>query len=156
MALSRRRSGSIWLIKAVGGMPDSPVRRICSTQAGVRTGNNTTTSNYSLSLKNKRSVVYKELRAQMSVVESGKQSAKTGWESVSTNFILHSKTQPHDRNGIWWTELIDLITYWIAKVGLPLYVVEKSCFKKMIDVFDPKYDVQSGKDRHSSSLCCIP
>ena len=90
------------------------------------------------------------------MAESEKQSVKTGWESASTNFVLRSKTQPHDRNGRRWTELTDLITYWIAKVGLPLYVVEKSGFKKMIDVFDPKYEVQSGKDRHSSSLCYNP
>ena len=132
-----RRSGSI--------QPDTPVCRICGTQIRARTGN---TSNYLLSLKNKHSVVHKELRAQM---ESEKQSTKTGSQHRPTLFSVVSKTQPHDRNGRWWTELTDSITYWIAKDGLPLHVVEKSGFKKMRDVFDPKYEVPSGKDRHSSS-----
>ena len=80
----------------------------------------------------------------MNVAQSEKQSEKTGSQHQPTLFSVVSKTQPHDRNGRRWTELTDLITYWIAKDGLPLYVVEKSGFKKMIDVFDPKYEVPSG------------
>ena len=70
----------------------------------------------------------------MNAAESEKEYVKTGSQRQLTLFSVVSKTQPHDRNGRWWTELTNSITYWIAKDGLPLYVVEKSGFKKMIDV----------------------
>ena len=96
-----------------GIQPDSPVCRICGTQVRARTGN---TSNYLLSLINKHSVVHKESRAQMNAAGSEKQSTKTGSQHRPTLFSVVSKTKPHDRNGRWWTELTDSITYWIAKM----------------------------------------
>ena len=91
---------------------------------------------YMLLLKNKHSLVDKEVRAQMNAAESEKLSAKTGSQRQLTLYSVVSKTQPHDRNGRRWTELTDSIIYWIVKDSLPLYVVEKRGFKKMIDVFD--------------------
>ena len=71
------------------------------------------------------------------------QSVKIGSQHQPTLFSIVRKTQPHHRNGSHWTELTETITYLIAKDGLPLYMVEKSGFKKMTAVFNPKYEVTS-------------
>ena len=92
----------------------------------------------------------------MNAAESKKQSAKTGSQRQQTLYSVVSKTQPHNRIGRRWTEFTDSITYWIAKDGLPLCVVEKSGFKKMIDVFYLKYDVPSGKEAFQLSVLPPP
>ena len=91
-------------------------------------------------------IVYKELIAQMNATGSEKQSAKIGSQRQPTLYSVVSKTQPHNRIGRWWTALTGSITYWIAKDGLPLFVVEKSGFEKMMYFFYLKYDVPSGKE----------
>ena len=54
-----------------------------------------------------------------------------------------SATQIYERSGKRWTELSDSITNWIAQDGLPIYVVEKNGFKKMMVTFDKRYEVPS-------------
>ena len=77
----------------------------------------------------------------MNAAESEKRPAKTGKRQPTLFSVVNETLQPHDRNGRPWRELTNSITYWIAKYGLPLYVIEKSGYKIMIHtyviVFDP-------------------
>ena len=70
----------------------------------------------------------------MNAAEHEKRSAKSGNQRQPTSFSVLSKTQPRDRNGRLWTELTIRSPTGLQKNGLPLYVVERSGFKKMMAV----------------------
>ena len=53
------------------------------------------------------------------------------------------RSQMYDSSGRRWIQLTDAISNWIAEDGLPLYSVEKSGFKKLIAVFDPRCEIPS-------------
>ena len=127
-------------VSGQGIQPDDPVCRICRMQVRAKAGN---TSNLLSHLKNKHPIAYKEVRLDKEKEESEKQSRMADSRQQPTLSSVVSANQPYERNGRRWTDLTDAITNWIAEDGLPLYVVEKSGFKKMMAVFDRRYNVPS-------------
>ena len=72
-----------------------------------------------------------------------KQSRPTDSRHQPTLSSVISATQLYERSGKRWAELTDSITNWIVQDGLPIYVVEKNGFKKMMAAFDKRYEVPS-------------
>ena len=124
----------------LGIQQDNPVCRICRVQVRATTGN---TSNLLSHLKNKHPMVHKELRLQMNKEAGEKQSRPTDSRHQPTLSSVISATQLYERSRKRWAELTDSITNWIAQDGLPIYVVEKNGFKKMMAAFDKRYEVPS-------------
>ena len=118
-----------------GMQPENPVCRICHNRVRAKTGN---TSNLLSHLRNKHARHYRELRAQME-----ERAVKPQSLSQPTLASVVVRSQLYDRSGRRWIQLTDAITNWIAEDGLPLYSVEKSGFKKLIAVFDPRYEIPS-------------
>ena len=111
------------------------------------------TSNLLSHLKNKHTRVYKELKAKMEEKEGEKSDSKIQVKKQPTLSSVISRNQPYQRNGKRWSQLTDSITRWIAEDGLPLYMVEKSGFKKMLADFDVRYTIPS---RNYFSRTAIP
>ena len=124
----------------LGIQQDNPVCRICRVQVRAITGN---TSNFLSHLKNNHPMVHKELRLQMCKEAGEKQSRPTDSRHQPTLSSVITSTQLYERSGKRWTELTDSFTNWIAQDSLPLYVVEKNGFKKMMVAFDKRYEVPS-------------
>ena len=124
----------------LGIQQDNPVCRICRVQVRATTGN---TSNLLSHLKNKHPMVHKELRLQMNKEAGEKQSRPTDSRHQPTLSSVISATQLYERSRKQWAELTDSITNWIAQDGLPIHVVEKNGFKKMMAAFDKRYEVPS-------------
>lgn len=58
----------------------------------------------------------------------------------------YSATKQYDKTSKRYNEITHAVAYYIAKDMLPLSVVEKSGFKKLLSVDDPCYDVPSGSE----------
>ncbi len=56
-----------------------------------------------------------------------------------------SKMQKYEQGGKQWQKLTNSITNCLAKDMMPLYTVEKSGFKQLLNDFDLKYDIPSRK-----------
>ena len=126
--------------RGLGIQQDNSVCRICRVQVRATTGN---TSNLLPHLKNKHPMVHKELRLQMNKAAGEKQSRPADSRHQPTLSSVISATQLYERSGKRWAELTDSITNWIAQDGLPIYVVEKNGFKKMMAAFDKRYEIPS-------------
>lgn len=57
----------------------------------------------------------------------------------------YSATIPYDKSSKRYNDIIYAIAYYIAKEMLPFSVVEKSGFKKLLSVVDPRYVVPGCK-----------
>ncbi len=70
------------------------------------------------------------------------QQCQQGQPSISQAF---SKMQKYEQGGKQWQKLTNSITNCLAKDMMPLYTVERSGFKQLLNDFDPKYDIPSRK-----------
>ena len=61
--------------------------------------------------------------------------------------IVHafSQSQKYNRKSKKWQKLTNVMTRCITKDMLPMAIVEKSGFKKMLETFDPRYQLPSRK-----------
>ena len=53
------------------------------------------------------------------------------------------KSQKYEKKGKWWKELTDSVTFCIAKDSLPIRIVEKPGFSRMLKSFDGRYELPS-------------
>ena len=129
---------------------DKPVCKLCNSCVSAKYGN---TSNLYSHLKNQHQDAYAQVLKQ----SKGKQRLSTDSSHSSTeqpsivecfqkNTKLNVKSKEHK-------ELTKAITYWLAKDMHPTYSVEKAGFRKMIQKFNPRYELPS---RHHFSHIAIP
>lgn len=115
----------------------SAICKICQCKIAAKSGN---TSNLISHLRRKHPSIY----AQTFFPSQGKAKAKppkaTGQMSITSAF---AQGVPYDRKSKKWNELTKMVTYCIVKDGLPLRVVEKDGFKRMLKTFDPRYELPS-------------
>ena len=53
--------------------------------------------------------------------------------------------QSYERTGKKWKELTESVAFFLARDGQPMYMVEKSGFRKMLKTFDAKCQLPSRK-----------
>jgi protein tyrosine phosphatase len=63
-----------------------------------------------------------------------KKSAKRQ-TSIAASF---SNVIPYDKKRLRWKEIMDAVTYYIAKDMVPIFTVEKPCFKNLLGTDDHK------------------
>ena len=95
---------------------------------------------------------YPLLFAQVSIKRSRKKSGATkktvefsGSEDQSTIVHAFSQSQKYNRKSKKWQKSTNIMTRCIVKDMLPMAVVEKPGFKKMLETFDSRYQLPSLK-----------
>ena len=83
-----------------------------------------------------------ELGKQGQGPSTRRQPTTQGQSSISEAF---SKMQKYKRGGKQWQKLTNSVTHCLAKDMMPIYTVEKSGFKRLLNDFDLKYELPSRK-----------
>ena len=98
------------------------------------------TTNLFTHLKNHRPIKYSELRQTMDCKEA------THSKTIQPTIVqAMDKATKYRRSTKKWQKLTDSVTYCLCKDMMPLYSVEKPGFCKMLQVFDPQYDLPGRK-----------
>ena len=111
----------------------------CKNKVAARNGN---TSKLIAHLRNNHQNIYAVFAKQKAVKAKQNQSASATSQQKSITEALVS-SQPYDRKSKKWMELTNSVTYCIAKDMLPMYTVEKPGFRRMLAVFDKRYEPPS-------------
>ena len=113
----------------------------CRKRVLAKQGN---TSNFLAYLKTSHPSIYVEANSAMDA--KGKRptrdSAPVPTPSQLTLVQLTTASQKYEQKGRKWKEFTNAVTYYIAyKDSLPIYMVEKSGFQRMLNPFDARYEV---------------
>ena len=114
---------------------EDPVCKICRSDVVAKSGN---TSNLISHLQHNHPAIY----AQTSFPTKAKPAKATGHRQASITDSF-AQGQPYDRKSKKWNELTKMVTYCIVKDGLPLRIIEKDGFKRMLKKFDSRYEPPS-------------
>lgn len=114
----------------------TPTCKLCLKKVSAAGGN---TSNLHRHLRDHHPAKAQEVSKQ---TKRRQPATPQGQPSISQAF---SKMQKYERGGKQWQKLTNSITNCLAKDMMPLYTVEKSGFKRLLNDFDPKYDIPSRK-----------
>ena len=118
-----------------------PTCKLCLKKVSAAGGN---TSNLQRHLRDHHPAKAQELgkQGQGPSKSKGRQPPTQGQSSISEAF---SKMQKYERGGKQWQKLTNSVTHCLAKDMMPIYTVEKSGFKRLLNDFDPKYELPSRK-----------
>ncbi|XP_019858606.1 PREDICTED: zinc finger BED domain-containing protein 1-like [Amphimedon queenslandica] len=116
---------------------DRPICKICSKIVISKGGN---TSNLLSHIRIKHPEEYQRLKEEKKVKEKKKE---TGQNMTIVEAL--GKSSLYSRSSKKWQLITDTVTFCLAKDSLPLNLVEKPGFQKMIRNLDPKYDLPSRK-----------
>lgn len=118
-----------------------PTCKLCFKKVSAAGGN---TSNLQRHLHDHHPAKAQELgkQGQGPSKPKGQQPPTQGQSSISEAF---SKMQKYERGGKQWQKLTNLDTHCLAKDMMPLYTVEKSGFKQLLNYFDLQHELPSRK-----------
>jgi len=78
--------------------------------------------------------------------KASKTGANRGSDAKQTTITSTiEKLKKYDRSSKKWKQLMDSVTYFLAKDILPAYTVEKEGFQRFVKAFDSQYQVPSQK-----------
>ena len=117
---------------------DSPKCCLCLKRVSVKGSN---TSNLLAHLRIHHPSKFGEVDKQRKLQQSPSFSKSTQ-PCIIDKF---EKAKQYERNWKKWKELTDSMTFCLVRDMLPLYMVEKEGFKKMVHAMDPRYDLPSRK-----------
>lgn len=116
---------------------DNPVCRLCYTPVSAKNGN---TSNLYSHLMNQHPEQYKEVKPKVKPGTTMKTASASNSCSIKTAF---EKSKKLDTKSPEYKKLTKSITYFLAKDMQPLNAVEQPGLKKMLNAFNPRYEVPS-------------
>ena len=116
----------------------SPICRSYRKRVLAKHGN---TSNLLAHLRTNHPALHSQVKAAKDTKGKHPAPKATPVPTTSSQLTLQESitmVQAYERKGAKWKELTDAVTYFIAKDSLPVYKVEKSCFKQLMKTFDAR------------------
>ena len=113
--------------------------KICQCKIAAKSGN---ASNLISHLRRKHPSIYAQTSFPFQDKAKPAKAKATRQISITTSF---AQGVPYDRKSKKWNKLTKEVTYCIVKDGLPLRIVEKDGFKRMLKKFDPRYELDNYK-----------
>ena len=99
------------------------------------------TSNLLVHLRTSHSKIHADVKAAMSSKTPVQRTVMNIKQPTLAETIGNS--QSYEWKGTKWKELTDVITFFVARDTLPIYTIEKSGFKWLLNSLDPRYELPS-------------
>ncbi len=119
----------------------SGICRSCRKTVAAKHGN---TSNLLAHLRIHHGKLHAEVTAAMKRSKQRAEPVKLPANQSTLTEVVET-AQSYERKGGKWKELTESVTFFLAKDGQPMYTVEKPGFRRMLKIFDARYQLPSRK-----------
>jgi len=139
------------------GQPSNLLKPVCSKCLKPVSATHRNTSNLFTYLRRKHPLLYAQVNDKRNCQKPSGSKAKPS-RSKDQPAIEHAFTQSqkYNRKSKKWEQLTSVVTRCVAKDMLPMAIVKKPGFKRMLGTFDPRYQLPSWRNisqyRHCTTI----